>query len=305
MNDKVDLSQMPEGAVPVLDHGYVLYVDAMGSDADIAAAARLSYGRGTKKVNKDEGLINYLYSHAHTSPFEMCEIKVQIRMPIFVMRQWVRHRMANLNEYSGRYSIIPELWYVPELDRLQKQSVTNRQGSSDDLVESPQYIQNEIDRVCRLAYGAYEAFIDEDVDLSRELARMVLPQNMYTEVVWKIDLNNMFKFLWLRDDEHSQWEIRQFAQAVAGMVRARFPLAYAAYEKQRDSVKLSQDELYAVVTGDLTGLRFSQSEKVRKIRAQIYEQSNNELHNLCSFRKENGQLEMFKASEVAPVTVAP
>lgn len=305
MESKVDLSQMPEGAVPVLDHGYVLYVDAMGTDADIAAAARLSYGRGTKKVNKDEGLINYLYDHAHTSPFEMCEIKVQIRMPIFVMRQWVRHRMANLNEYSGRYSIIPELWYVPELDRLQKQSVTNRQGSSDDLVESPKYIQNEIDRVCRLAYGAYEAFIDEDVDLSRELARMVLPQNMYTEVVWKIDLNNMFKFLWLRDDEHSQWEIRQFAQAVAGMVRARFPLAYAAYEKQRDSVKLTQEELYAVVTGDLTGLRFSQSEKVIKLRAQIYEQSNNELHNLCSFRKDGGQLEMFKATEVGPVKVAP
>lgn len=264
-DDKIDLSVMPEGAIPLLDHGYIKLVDVMGTDADIAAAARLSYGRGTTKVNKDEGLIRYLYTNHHTSPFEMCELKVQMRLPIFVMRQLVRQRTANLNEYSGRYSIIPELWYIPDVKRMQKQSVTNKQGSSDEIILEAELARRLMDEQCRSAYNLYEQLISEDTDLSRELARMILPQNMYTEVVWKLDLNNLFKFLWLRDDSHAQWEIRVYAQEISKMVQEHWPLAYAAYMRSRNSVTLTQDQLRAILTGNMQGLPKGEATKVDQI----------------------------------------
>lgn len=270
MVGEVDLMAVPDNAVQVLDHGYVALVDVMGTDDDIAEAARLSYGRGTKKARDNSGLIRYLYSHAHTSPFEMVEMKFQMRLPIFVMRQWVRHRTANLNEYSGRYSVMPRLFYVPDLSAIMGQDTVNKQGSSGELpvnvVGATQRIIWEQSNQC---FNTYEEMLAMGV--SREMARIVLPLNTYTEIMWKMDLNNMLKFLWLRDDSHAQPEIQAFAKVIAQMVEENFPKTYAAYKESRESITLSKRELLAIITGDRSALSKSETAKSENLQRDLQE----------------------------------
>lgn len=266
----VDLKEIPEDAVMVHDHGYVKHVATFGTDDDIAEAARLSYGRGTNKVRDNSRLINYLYQHSHTSPFEMVELKFQIRMPIFVMRQWVRHRTANLNEYSGRYSVMPRMYYVPETKDIKKQHDTNKQASGETLSWNDQVsAQAMIDRAAEECFDTYEALLD--LGVSREMARIVLPLNTYTEVVWKMDLHNMLHFLKLRDDSHAQPEIQDYARVIAEQIKRDFPLAYAAYEDWKSSVLMTPAELHVLITRDMEAfdnLSKSQRKKIRDVLAQ-------------------------------------
>lgn len=251
----------PEGYTKVLDHGFIKVQEVMGSDKTIAESARMSYGRGTKKVNNDEGLINYLMNNHHTSPMEMGEIKFHIRMPIFVARQWIRHRTANLNEYSGRYSEMVRLFYLPELSEIRDQHKVNKQGSGNSLsVDKASEAQYNILTASDYAFDEYENLLA--LGVSRETARIILPLNTYTEVVWKLDVSNLIKFLWLRDDDHAQWEIRQYAIEVAKAVKENFPLTYSAYEKIRKSITLSLDQINALVTGNTSLLSKSETATV-------------------------------------------
>lgn len=268
MEEPVDLFTQPADSISVLDHGYVALIDVMGTDDDIAEAARLSYGRGTKKVNKNEGLIRYLYSHQHTSPFEMVEMKFQMRLPIFVMRQWVRHRTANLNEYSGRYSIMPRLFYIPRPWQIKGQHKVNKQASGYSLEEDIAYLANElILKASNQAFDTYDHLLK--LGVSREMARIVLPLNTYTEIVWKMDLNNMLKFLWLRDDEHAQPEIQAYAKVIASFVEEKFPMTYKAYMESRQSFTLTKEELIALMTGDRSKLSKSQTARSEDLQRQI------------------------------------
>lgn len=266
--EEIDLLERPANSVAVLDHGYVSLVDTFGTDDDIAEAARLSYGRGTKKINKNEGLIRYLYSHHHTSPFEMVEMKFQIRLPIFVMRQWIRHRTANLNEYSGRYSIMPRVWYVPQTADIKGQHSTNKQASDGALeFTEATTVQSIIDRISAETFDQYEELLNMGV--SREMARIILPLNMYTEIVWKMDLNNMLKFLWLRDDSYAQPEIQAYAKVISDFVAEKFPMTYAAYRQSRESITLTRDELLALITNDSSKLSRSQTAKHENLQQYI------------------------------------
>lgn len=223
-------------AYPVLDHGFVRVVDYMGDDAAICQAARVSYGRGTKSVQNDEGLIRYLMRHWHSTPFEMCELKLHVKLPVFVARQWIRHRTANVNEYSARYSILDREFYIPERDALAAQSVVNNQGRGEALSGE------EADRVLRYlrddamrAYDHYEEMISDEGQqgLARELARMNLPANIYTQWYWKVDLHNLLHFLRLRADAHAQYEIRVYAEEICKVVADWVPFAYRAFEDYR------------------------------------------------------------------------
>jgi len=276
----------------VLDHGFVRLVDYMGSDAAIVQAARVSYGKGTKKLSEDRGLIRYLMRHRHTTPFEMCEIKLHVKLPIFVARQWVRHRTANINEYSARYSILDKEYYVPdriylsehrreerEARKLAKastegqddffglgevestrieaagpQSTTNNQGrqaarNEDEIVDHLGTISN----ISARAYSAYERLLNQTADgrvldserdgLARELARMVLPTNYYTQWYWKIDLHNLLHFVSLRADSHAQFEIREYAKVIGEIVRRWVPLTWEAHDDYcQNSTILSAQE---------------------------------------------------------------
>lgn len=226
----------------VLDLGFVGLIDVMGNDAAIVQAARTSYGKGTKSVSEDRGLIRYLMKHHHTSVFEMVEFKFHIKLPIFVMRQHVRHRTANLNEYSGRYSVMTDEFYIPEPHRLQSQSVVNKQGSGGPLggVEL-EAVHELIKNMSAESYRSYLALINDPqsedywpIDgrqgLSRELSRIILPQNIYTECYWKIDLKNLLHYIRLRADSHAQWEIQEFARALGKFVQAQCPIAFEAFE---------------------------------------------------------------------------
>jgi len=222
--------------VPVLDHGFVRVVDYMGDDAAIVQAARVSYGAGTKKARDDSGLIRYLMRHRHSTPFEMCEIKLHVKLPLFVARQWIRHRTANVNEYSARYSILDREFYVPAPEHLAAQSAVNNQGRGAVLegAEAARVLQTLKADAAR-AYDHYEAMLGQDGQqgLARELARMNLPANIYTQWYWKVDLHNLFHFLALRADAHAQYEIRVYAEAIRGMVRDWVPAAHAAFEDYR------------------------------------------------------------------------
>lgn len=190
--------------LPVLDHGFRV-IDYMGNDSSIVQAARVSYGAGTKKVQEDRGLINYLMRHGHTTPFEMCEIKLHVKLPIFVMRHWVRHRTANVNEYSARYSVLSNEFYIPEISKISEQSKTNKQGRSDEEMEETK--KKEIISILKeFSDSSYEkySYMLNDLSLSRELARTILPVSVYTEMYWKIDLHNLLHFLKLRADSHAQ-----------------------------------------------------------------------------------------------------
>jgi thymidylate synthase (FAD) len=223
-------------AHPVLDHGFVRAIDYMGDDSAIVQAARVSYGAGTKHVQNDEGLIRYLMRHWHSTPFEMCEIKLHVKLPVFVARQWIRHRTANVNEYSARYSILDREFYIPEPAHLAAQSSVNNQGRGAVLHGA------EAARVLALLksdaaqmYDHYEDMLSQDGQqgLARELARMNLPMNIYTQWYWKTDLHNLFHFLRLRADSHAQYEIRVYANAIAAMVADWVPLAFAAFQDYR------------------------------------------------------------------------
>ena len=223
-------------AYPVLDHGFVRVIDYMGDDAAICQAARVSYGRGTKSVQNDEGLIRYLMRHWHSTPFEMCEIKLHVKLPVFVARQWIRHRTANVNEYSARYSILDREFYIPQPEQLAAQSVVNNQGRGEVLTgaESARVL-DILKRDAAQCYDDYESMLSQDGQqgLARELARMNLPMNIYTQWYWKVDLHNLFHFLRLRADSHAQYEIRVYAEAIADCVKDWVPLAYAAFEDYR------------------------------------------------------------------------
>ena len=223
-------------AYPVLDHGFIRVIDYMGDDAAIVQAARVSYGAGTKHVQNDEGLIRYLMRHWHSTPFEMCEIKLHVKLPVFVARQWIRHRTANVNEYSARYSILDREFYIPAPEHLAAQSAINNQGrgetlTGDESARVLELLKSDANR----AYDSYESMLSTDGQqgLARELARMNLPANIYTQWYWKVDLHNLFHFLRLRADPHAQYEIRVFAEAIAACVRDWVPLAYSAFDDYR------------------------------------------------------------------------
>ena len=245
-------------ALPILDHGFIRVVDYMGDDRAIVQAARVSYGTGTKLVNQDQGLINYLMRHRHTTPFEMCEIKFHIKLPIFVAREWIRHRTANVNEYSGRYSIMNKEFYIPEPNQIAAQSTINNQGRGESL---PAAQAQEILQMLRddsvQAYNHYQEMMNADeagnvldenkVGLARELARMNLTLNYYTEWYWKIDLHNLLHFVGLRADSHAQYEIRVYAQAILDILAKWVPFAHDAYMRYHfHGAHLSQQGLDAV-----------------------------------------------------------
>ena len=223
-------------AHPVLDHGLVRVIDYMGDDGAITQAARVSYGRGTKSVSNDEGLIRYLMRHWHSTPFEMCEVKFHVKLPVFVARQWIRHRTANVNEYSARYSILDREFYIPAPEQLAAQSTVNNQGRGQVLEgDEAARVLDLLREDAMRSYDHYEAMLSQEGQqgLARELARMNLPANVYTQWYWKVDLHNLFHFLRLRADAHAQYEIRAYAEAICGIVRDWVPFAYAAFEDYR------------------------------------------------------------------------
>ena len=220
----------------VLDHGLVRVIDYMGDDAAITQAARVSYGRGTKAVQNDEGLIRYLMRHWHSTPFEMCEVKFHVKLPVFVARQWIRHRTANVNEYSARYSILDREFYIPEPAHLAAQSTVNNQGRGEMLEgEEAARVLDILREDAMRSYDHYEGMLSTEGQkgLARELARMNLPANVYTQWYWKVDLHNLFHFLRLRADAHAQYEIRVYAETMCDIVRDWVPLAYGAFEDYR------------------------------------------------------------------------
>ncbi|HYL32996.1 MAG TPA: FAD-dependent thymidylate synthase [Stellaceae bacterium] len=256
-------------AIPVLDHGFVRVIDYMGDDAAVVQAARVSYGKGTKKVTEDRGLIHYLLRHRHTTPFEMCEIKYHVKLPIFVARQWIRHRTANVNEYSARYSILDNEFYVPAPEQLAAQSSTNRQGRGDVL--PPDQAARVLDLLRRDAAEAYRGYVEmlnEDdagkpidekrTGLARELARMNLSLNFYTQWYWKTDLHNLLNFLSLRADAHAQYEIRVYAEAMIATLEKWVPITAEAFRQYRlGGAHLSANAL-AVVKKLLAGEKVTQ-----------------------------------------------
>jgi len=214
---------------PVLDHGFVSLIDYMGTDAAIEQAARVSYGYGTRKTNETRGLLRYLRRHKHTTPSEMVELKFHCCMPIFVARQWIRHRTANVNEYSGRYSLLPMVFYTPDAEHLQTQSKTNKQGQSGNVVSAEVYRKaREGWETNREAVALDYAWMNAN-DVARELARIDLPLSTYTQWYWKIDLHNLLHFLTLRVDSHAQREIRVFGEIMAGMLKRVAPMSYEAW----------------------------------------------------------------------------
>jgi thymidylate synthase (FAD) len=219
----------------VLDHGFVRVVDYMGSDVAVVQAARVSYGSGTRQASDDTALIRYLLRHSHTTPFEMCEIKLHVKMPIFVARQWIRHRTASVNEYSGRYSIIDNESYVPSLEAIAMQNTSNRQGRGEVLSpDISKRVQSIIREDARRAYATYEQLLGNESDdgsegVARELARIGLGVNFYTQWYWKINLHNLLHFLRLRVDPHAQYEIRQYAKVILDILKLWVPITYQAF----------------------------------------------------------------------------
>lgn len=227
----------------VLDHGLVRVIDYMGDDAAICQAARVSYGKGTKSVQNDEGLIRYLMRHWHSTPFEMCEVKFHVKLPVFVARQWIRHRTANVNEYSGRYSILDREFYIPAPEHLAAQSSQNHQGRGEVLQGAEaQRVLDLLREDAMRSYDSYEAMLNQEGQqgLARELARMNLPANIYTQWYWKVDLHNLLHFLRLRADSHAQYEIRAYADIMCDITRDWVPAAFGAFQDYRmNAVNLS------------------------------------------------------------------
>jgi thymidylate synthase (FAD) len=235
-----ELEKVLYEAIPVLDHGFIRVIDYMGDDSSIVQSARVSYGKGTKKVSTDEGLIRYLMRHWHSTPFEMCEIKYHVKLPIFIARQWIRHRTANVNEYSARYSILDKEFYIPAKEQLSAQATNNRQGRGELITgeQADDVLKILKDDAVR-TYDNYEKMLNERFDgtvidekksgLARELARMNLTLNSYTQWYWKTDLLNLMNFLFLRGDSHAQYEIRVYAEKMLETVKKWVPITHAAF----------------------------------------------------------------------------
>ncbi|MEW5882895.1 MAG: FAD-dependent thymidylate synthase [Armatimonadota bacterium] len=259
-----EAEELLDQEIRVLDKGFVRLVDYLGGDARIVQAARVSYGAGTKTVREDRGLIHYLMRNEHTSPFEQVILTFHCKMPIFVARQWVRHRTARLNEISGRYSVMQDEFYVPEPEQMRLQSEVNKQGRSDDPIP-PEVAAEMIARIAddqRALYKRYEEILAQGV--ARELARINLPLSLYTEWYWQIDLHNLFHFLRLRMDEHAQYEIRKYAEAMATCAKAVAPMAYEAFEEHiLNSVRFSHSECRALAAM-LDGKEFEMEERPRR-----------------------------------------
>ena len=260
--------------LPVLDHGFVRVIDYMGDDAAIVQAARVSYGRGTRRVSEDQGLINYLMRHRHTTPFEMCEIKYHVKLPIFVARQWIRHRTANVNEYSARYSILDNEFYIPSPEHLATQATTNRQGR-DEVLEgaAAQRVLDLLRDDAEHAYAGYAELLNEDTGgapldparsgLARELARLNLTLGFYTQWYWKTDLHNLMHFLSLRADSHAQYEIRAYAEVMLDTLKRWVPMTHGAFlEYRMNAATISATGLAVIrqmlagekITAELSGL---------------------------------------------------
>ena len=239
-----ELEKILYEAIPILDHGFIRVVDYMGDDSSIVQSARVSYGKGTKKVSTDSGLIKYLMRHRHSTPFEMCEIKYHVKLPIFVARQWIRHRTANVNEYSARYSILDKEFYLPSKENLAAQSTSNRQGRGKVINgKQADNILEILKKDAEQTYNNYETMLNERYDgttideenqgLARELARMNLTLNTYTQWYWKTDLLNLLNFLSLRADSHAQYEIRAYAQAMTETLKKWVPITFEAFMDYR------------------------------------------------------------------------
>lgn len=245
--------------IPCLDHGFVRLVDYMGDDAAIVQAARVSYGKGTKTVRNDRGLIRYLMRNRHSTPLEMCELKIHVKLPIFVARQWIRHRTANVNEVSGRYSVLDREFYMPLPENMAKQSRSNRQGRGEVLsAEQSAYVLDLLKRDAAQAYATYEHIMGEEIGLARELARMNLPVNLYTQWYWKIDLHNLLHFLSLRADAHAQYEIRVYADAIGEMVADWVPHVWEAFQDYRVGGQFLSRQEVALINRALRGEVLSQ-----------------------------------------------
>ncbi len=257
--------------IPVLDHGFVRVIDYMGDDAAVVQAARVSYGKGTKKISDDAGLINYLLRHRHTTPFEMCEIKYHVKLPIFVARQWIRHRTANVNEYSARYSVLDREFYVPEEDHLAAQSSSNRQGRGNILLgKEAKRVLDILREDAQMTYDHYIEMLNESEEgniidvskegLARELARMNLTLSTYTQWYWKTDLHNLLNFLSLRADTHAQYEIRVYADAMMDTLRRWCPITFQSFSDHRvEGVTLSGKAI-KVVRKLISGVHINQEE---------------------------------------------
>ena len=258
------LEEILHAAYPVLDHGFIRVVDYMGDDDAIVQAARVAYGLGTRQVSADAGLIRYLMRHRHSTPFEMCEIKYHVKLPIFVARQWIRHRTANVNEYSARYSILDREFYLPAPEHLAAQSIANRQGrgavlDGDEAAEVLRLLTEDAGR----NYDHYAKMLNENADgtpidpgrqgLARELARMNLTLSVYTQWYWKIDLHNLLHFLSLRADPHAQYEIRAYANVLLQTVEAWVPLAFAAFKEYRLGAATFSATMLSVLRRRLAG----------------------------------------------------
>mgnify|MGYP001355846127 FL=1 len=268
--------------IKVLDHGFIRVIDYMGTDQSIVQAARVSYGEGTKKLREDRGLIRYLLSHWHTTPFEMCEIKFHVKLPIFVARQWIRHRTANVNEYSARYSVLDREFYVPEINQLGSQSTTNKQGRSESLNKNfAKQAQKLIKDNSNQLYDDYQNLLngnllnkDEYEDgegLARELARTTLPLNYYTQWYWKVDLHNLMHFLKLRADSHAQYEIQIYAEKMIDVLKKWVPLTYEAFEDYKNNSYQLSKEAVKILKDILAG---------KKINVKKYKLSPRELREL-------------------------
>ncbi len=267
-----DLDKVLYEPFPVLDKGFVRVIDYMGNDAAVTQAARVSYGKGTKMLNQDKGLINYLMRHRHTTPFEMCEIKFHVKLPIFIARQWIRHRTANVNEYSARYSILSKEFYIPEPEKLAVQSTINKQGRGETLNAKDSARVLEILRGdSERCYEHYQEMLNEDANetvldptrsgLTRELARMNLTMNYYTEWYWKVDLHNLFHFLSLRADSHAQYEIQAYANTMLELVKKWVPLSYEAFVKYRQQAMHLSQPAAEIVKKLVKGQKIASTEK--------------------------------------------
>ena len=292
--------------VPVLDHGFIGIVETMGTDSSIVQAARVSYGDGTKTIREDRGLIRYLMRHKHTSPFEMCQIKIHLKIPIFVMRQWVRHRTASLNEYSGRYSTMTDEFYMPAFENIQPQSQDNKQGREGSISDlSKEGVQWMMKTAHEHSYGIYKTllgdrgvedlydpyssdeplFDDDFPGIARELARTVLPVGNYTELYWSQNLHNMMHLLKLRMDGHAQYEIRVFADALYDLIQPMFPAAIEAFDdyvRQAKSLSRMESNLMSYILSSNTSpketlLSLYRSKESEKDFAESYGLSQREL----------------------------
>lgn len=263
---------------PVLDHGFVRVVDYMGNDESIVQAARVSYGSGTKKVQSDEGLIRYLLRNWHTTPFEMCEIKFHIKLPIFIARQWIRHRTANVNEYSGRYSVMDGDFYTPE-DGYKRQSSNNKQGSNDTVVAGGNgFLIEDYAECCKAAFKHYDQALEYGV--SREQARMHLPVSGYTQWYWKIDLHNLMHFLYLRADPHAQKEIRDYADVMSDILKAWLPITHKAFEDYRLGAKHFSKQQINLLKDKLLGCVNREEVLKQTLGNEDYNMSKRELNEL-------------------------